>query len=240
MKKKLLHYLALIILLSFFSCAPIYIPNTTNAPLFSEQGDFNVGMHAGTNGFDLQTAIAVSDNVAIMINGSMASQHDADSTDAHEHLFGEFGLGFYQPISTNGRFELYGGFGSGRGASYDTYEFFTTSSTYASGYYHRFFIQSNIGATTDIFDGGFSMRFAPVYFYKYRSSGEAIERSDFSSFIEPSIFARVGWKNIKFQTQIGFSFPMFESQVIDYQPFMFSIGLNYRFNLSKGFEPGPM
>jgi len=61
----------LIAILVFSSCTPpLYIPNTTNVTSLTKKGDTEISISTGTNGWDLQTAHAITDKIGIMANGS--------------------------------------------------------------------------------------------------------------------------------------------------------------------------
>jgi len=51
------------------SCAPMYVPNVRNAPLFNGKGEFQAAAFIGT-GIDLQGALALSDHIGITGNYS--------------------------------------------------------------------------------------------------------------------------------------------------------------------------
>ncbi|MEJ0030100.1 MAG: hypothetical protein WDO15_06885 [Bacteroidota bacterium] len=57
--------LLLLVGFALTSCAPAYISNTRNTPMFGEANEF-AGSVAISSGLDVQTAYSVSDHVAIM------------------------------------------------------------------------------------------------------------------------------------------------------------------------------
>ncbi|MBN2214813.1 MAG: hypothetical protein JW723_11260 [Bacteroidales bacterium] len=206
----------MLIMLYITSCAPAYVPNVINTPLCSNPGEFQASVNGGLAGFDPQISYALTDNIAIMLNGSFASR-TSDSTDNfHKHQFVEMGLGYYQKFGTSGRFETYGGAGFGQlRAEYDN-ELWMTRSNVNS---RRFFIQPAIGVSTDFFDGGLAARF--VYLYLIQES-----KSNTGVFVEPAITAKVGPKHVKAVFQIGLSIPVNSGSLeFNYQPFLFSVGL---------------
>jgi hypothetical protein len=217
-----------LMLVFFISCAPVYIPNTVNAPLFSGKGEFNLGAHTGTNGIDIQTAYAFTDHLGIMINGSFMTNDTSQYGDHHKHTFGELGLGYYNKLGSVFRVETFAGFGMGRASAYDSFFFIVPQAIIADGHYSRIFVQTSIGASTDFFDGGLTLRGCYVNFYKYTYGGTDFSHKDDDFFFEPVLFARIGWKYIKFQTQFGLSVPM-NDNLINYQPFMMSFGLHFNF-----------
>ena len=72
MKKRTLifkGFILTIILIS--SCTPPkYIPNVLNTPMLSNTGEIQASIHMAVSGFDPQLAIAITDNLGLMANGS--------------------------------------------------------------------------------------------------------------------------------------------------------------------------
>ncbi len=50
------------------------------------------------------------------------------------------------------------------------------------------------------------------------------------TFFEPCFTAKTGYKYVKFVAQIGYSIPFNSNDIIEYQPFMFSVGLHFTIN----------
>jgi hypothetical protein len=210
------------------SCAPAYIPNVINTPMFSNKGEFKASIHSGSSGIDPQLAYAVTDNIGVMLNGSFMNRADSsyDVDDFHKHQFYEFGVGYYTKISENGRFETYGGYGFGDiKAKYDN-NLWTSNAIVNT---NRYFIQSTIGFTNTFFDGSFSTRAVVVDLKQtgYRNT---------AMFLEPAVTAKFGFKYVKWILQMGFSVPVSPNKRINfnYEPFIFSGGL--QFNIGRKFE----
>jgi hypothetical protein len=217
----------ILVFLSFiiFSCAPSYVPNVVNTPLFSNKGEFQASVNTGASGFDPQLAFAVTNHVGLMLNGSFASR-TSDTTDAyHKHQFFEIGAGYYQKIGNNGRFEVFAGAGFGKvNAFYENNLWYNRSDVNN----FRFFFEPVIGATTSIFDGSFTPRLVFVNLYQESSGNTGV-------FIEPAITAKFGYKYIKTVFQLGFSVPFNSSSIeFEFQPIIFSIGLQA--TLGKKYE----
>lgn len=210
------------------SCAPVYVPNVINAPMLSEKGEMDAGINLGTSGFDAQFSFAVADNLAIMANGSVAHNDSTETSDSfHQHVFGEAGFGYFMPFKEKGRLETFVGYGLGKSKSSDEYSFINNTTVRAAGYYHRVFVQSNVGFAGDIFESGFCLRAAYLHFNRFEYAGmEYLEPSN-NLFVEPAIFLRLGWKYMKLQTQLGFSYPVTSAYDFSIQPVMFSIGANF-------------
>ena len=198
------------------SCAPVYVPNTINTPLLSNQGEFQASFNLGLAGFDPQFSYAVTDHIGVMVNGSFANR-TSDSTDNfHKHRFVEAGSGYFQKIGTSGRFETYGGAGFGRlQAEYDNELWMTHSDVNCL----RFFVQPAVGASTDIFDGSLAARFVVLNLKQESKNSTGI-------FVEPAITAKVGYQYAKAVFQFGLAIPLNKNNMeFNYQPFIFSVGM---------------
>ncbi len=199
------------------SCAPAYVPNVINTPLFNNQGEFQASVNGGLAGFDPQISYALTDNIGVMLNASFTDRTSDSTNNFHKHKFVEMGLGYYQKMGNSGRFETYAGagFGSLR-AEYENELWMSHSEVNSI----RFFIQPAFGVSWEFFDGSFAPRL--VYLYLNQQS-----KSNTGMFLEPAITAKLGPEYVKVVFQLGLSLP-FNTNTIEfnYQPFLFSIGLH--------------
>lgn len=221
----------IIILLSLVgtlsSCSPEYIPNMVNTPVFSNKGEFQATVATGTSNFDAQLGYAITDNIAVIANGSYADQTDDTTDDFHKHLILEGGLGYYRKISSAARIEAFGGYGIGQ---IETFEENNLIDPYTNVNFNRIFIQPGIGAATDFFDGSFAARLAIVQMKPGKNS--TIPES-WNVFIEPVITAKFGYKWVKAVIQFGYSFPTNDNLGYDHQRLILNFGLN--FNIGRDF-----
>lgn len=223
-KTKIRFFLGFIFVMSLFaSCSPEYIPNMVNSPMFTNQGEFQASVATGTSNLDAQTAVAITDHIGIMVNGSYGNETSDSTDDYHKHAFIEGGVGYYDKFGKIGRYEIYGGYGFGRVEGYFENNIFDENMTDA--YYNRFFIQPGVGISTGIYDGSFSPRFAMV---QMNPKGIDFENDNYKVFFEPVITSKVGFKYIKFVFQVGASLPISGDDDLgfDNQPFIFNLGLN--------------
>jgi hypothetical protein len=224
-KKWHIAYVLLSLLGFITSCSPEYIPNMVNSPMLSNQGEFQATVATGTSNFDAQTAFAITDNIGIMVNGSYGNETNDSTDDFHKHLFFEGGLGYYDKIGTKGRYEIYGGFGTGKAEGY--YDNALVGSQITDANYNRFFIQPGIGMSTGIFDGSFSPR---VVFVQMNPKGPNFETGNYNAFIEPVITSKIGYKYVKFIVQMGASFQLGDQELTyEHQHFIFNFGINLNF-----------
>ncbi|MGC9374354.1 MAG: hypothetical protein ACP5DQ_04855 [Bacteroidales bacterium] len=228
---KPLQLLLLVLPLGFlYSCSPEYIPNMANSPMFSNQGELQATVATGTSNFDAQTAYAITDHIGIMVNGSYGNETNDTTDDFHKHAFIEAGLGYYEKIGENVRYEIYGGYGFGKNEGYFEDAVFDSQRTDAD--MQRFFVQPGIGISSGILDGSFSPRFVLV---KMTPNGDTFETGGYNTFFEPIITSKIGYKWVKFVAQFGFSVPIGNDDLhFDYQPFIVNFGLN--FNIGRKYD----
>ena len=213
----------------FSSCSPEYIPNMVNSPMFTNGGEFQATIATGTSNFDAQTAYAITDNIGIMVNGSYGDETSDSSDNFHKHTFIEGGIGYYDTFGDKGRYEIFGGYGSGRVEGY--YKNIFNVSDITDARYNRYFIQPGIGIATGIFDGSFATRFTLV---QMNPTGNDFAAGEYKAFAEPVITAKIGYRYVKFITQFGFPFHLgSEKPSYDYQHFIVNFGLT--FNLGRDY-----
>jgi hypothetical protein len=95
-------------------CTSVYIPNVPNVPMFTQKGEFSGGAHTTLKGnISFNTAYAVSDHFAVLLNGSTMNR-ERKKQDLQHHLL-EAGGGYYTSFGPDQRrvLEVYTGFGRG-------------------------------------------------------------------------------------------------------------------------------
>lgn len=227
----------LIILLVATSCAPVYVPNARNAPMFQGAGEVQVSAQI-SRGYEAQAGVAITDHLGVIGNVAYVSSgsDDDDDEDFIRHSFYEGGIGYYEN-SDRLCYEIYAGYGRGKGTTYDTYDFFNPDEPVrATGHYQRFFIQPAIGSNHHrVFNWTGVMRFSLVDFTEFESGGQtARPDSDPILFIEPSFIGKINFGESKIfaNFQAGLSFPRQEID-FDYEPLSFAIGMGLRFGSPK-------
>lgn len=225
-KKIIIRLSALVILIVIVllnhSCSPAYVPNMVNSPLLSNKGEFNASAAIGTSGIDPQFSYALSHHVGLMFNSSFANTDTGSEGDYHKHSIIELGAGYYNTLSKSGRFEIYGGFGSGKVDGQFT---FMGTKSINNAKYKKIFIQPAIGASTKIFDGSLATRFS--FINMDLSDPLYTGKNKYSLFIEPVITCKFGYKHVKFVWQFGVSIATEKDikRQYEYQPIMMSFGL---------------
>jgi hypothetical protein len=224
---------SLLLLVLLCSCAPTYVPNVRNVPLFTKGGEFQTSIQAG-NGLDLQTAVSLNNHIGLMANYSMSdggSQNDGNNNDGqyHKHKFWEGGMGYFK--NTNDWcFELFAGYG--RGESSNLNEFLSWNSAAPSqGKYERYFIQPSIGLNKKIFDFAFVNRVTYVDFTEYSdANGQYSINEKPKIFLEPAAVGRVNFaENFAFFTfQVGTALPASNDLYFKFRKLQMSAGLGFR------------
>lgn len=226
-----LTFVSLISLL-FSSCYTLYRPNTVHVPLFKEKNELSLNAGAGISGTEVQAAYSVTNNFAVMANGSFLNANVAEPTGIHrkENNFGEIGLGYFQHLGENVIGEVFSGFGAGK--AYNQGNFWIGNNSFNRADYTRYFVQPSIGFVSNSFELAASLRWSYVDFYNFKTESpiQALDklpnRSSYA-FIEPALTARIGFKSVKIFGQIGTSFSTVSIPYV-YTPFIFSTGLNIK------------
>jgi hypothetical protein len=223
---------AVIAILCCCECSPLYVPNALHAPLLGNKGEVGIGVLAGSSGTDVRAAYAVSDHVGLMVNGTYdryAIADENDSTGHHKHLFGEAGVGFFDRIGRHGRWEVYGGAGTGTVDSRTNFDFLIHFDERSHARYSRIFMQPAIGVVNESFDVGCAARLCRV-------SIDHLTTTDYQGspylstyFFEPALFTRIGYRNVRISLQYGISEPLGEDVKFWWQPWIFSVGCEINF-----------
>lgn len=217
----------LLVALAFTSCKTGYVANSVNAPMLSQKGEFQASALYGTSMLNVQTAYAVTDKLGMMINGNFHYKEYEDNWDPTNILyvesgyFAELGVGYSLVKANNFQFDLYGGLGGGRIKSLET-----GGSYYdMDGYNGRFFIQPTLGLVHKIVEISFVPRISYVQVHNTNINPDEVLRD---IFFEPHAVFKVGFKNVKFLSQMGFIIPTpLIDQSVGANPFSLSIGIQY-------------
>ncbi|MEI9919472.1 MAG: hypothetical protein WDO14_11790 [Bacteroidota bacterium] len=225
--------LLLLVGLALTSCAPAYISNTRNTPMFGEANEF-AGSVALSSGVDVQAAYSVSNHVAVMANFNTVQKKyspEGQPSFNRDHIFGEGALGYFTRTKAS-RFELFAGYGMGSGTSYESYYFFHTQSqeVITKANYNRIFIQPSIGTNKKKFNLIFTARVSMVGFEKYTTDDpiatpKVYKPTGYQVMFEPSITARAHLAgNLRGFFQLGINRSLKEVD-FNYVPVQASIGI---------------
>ncbi|MFW6371230.1 MAG: hypothetical protein ACOC10_08515, partial [Bacteroidota bacterium] len=182
-------------ILGMCSCAPSYVPNVINTPMFKQAGELQGAAHTGISGFDPQVSYAITENIGLMVNGSFANQTSDTTDNYHKHSFIEAGVGFYKNYRSIGVFEVYGGYGMGTLNAFYENDLWSDQENVKT---NRLFLQPAVGINTGYFIGSLSPRLVYVNLLQEPESLDGI-------FIEPVLTGKLGLPYVKMTLQVGFS-----------------------------------
>jgi hypothetical protein len=230
--------IALALLFIFSGCATVYVPNAAHTPLMEEQGEVHVSAHFGINGGDLQLGYALTDQFGMIGSISARESTNQDGEKTGEHTFGEAGVVWFPGIHNRFKNEFLAGIGLGNAMGESSFSFMNNEGVYekraARGDFTRFFVQSNTALTSSVVTTGFATRLAYVNFYNYELTGslQTIGNKTSALFFEPALFVKLGFRNVKFESQVGFSRPLGDPTRIafDYEFMRASFGVHIYLN----------
>lgn len=195
--------------------------------MFTEKGEVLVSVSYGNIGFNLQSAVAIVDHVAVMGNFAFSERESEDHTKHGKYYFRELGIGYFNTFRNDWKYEIFGGYGNGKSEGYGYYEFLSSDRVQVRGGFERYFLQTAIGTESKIWEGALSTRFAHVNFYHFKQMGasESYTGSVKALRFEPAATLKVGTDRLKFVGQFGLCVSLKENVKFDYEPSFISIGL---------------
>jgi hypothetical protein len=208
------------------SCVTYYVPNVINTPLFSEAGETSLAVHKGISGTDPQFAVAITDNLALMVNGSYANRtykkpSGYNEGKYHKHQFVEAAAGYFNTTKNNMVIEGFVGMGKGKtkgcGQIWELGLLFVNYESVDSKY-TKYFFQPSLGKSRGDIEVSGSARFVMVTFDD-REIGKCY-------YMEPVATVKYGstWLKVFFQTGISLQLN-FGNNFKEYNPYLLSFGL---------------
>lgn len=250
---------AAIVVITIASCTSpryIYSPSAHNVPVLTKKGDSKIGAVYSTNlageesindetidnrsrGFDLQGAVALSDNWAIQASHfyrwEKTEGGDDSLTVRYQRNLTELGIGYYMPINSGKTafFQFFAGGGIGKFS-------FTDNDRFGFNYHQanitKIYLQPAIlFRSKGSFTNAVSLRGSIISYRNIKTNYTASELDDYNLdhlsnraklFIEPAYTASFGFKNVpglRLEFQAGLSF-LVARNFIDYRVMNFSAG----------------
>lgn len=215
-----------LLLLVCTSCAPVYIPNLRNSPMFTKGGEFQLNVQGG-NGLEGQTAASLTKNIGLIGNFSYIDRDRYREDDFHRHTFYEGGIGYFYN-DDDMVLELFAGYGKGEGASSNEWLGVAGS----SGKYERYFVQPGFGFNKRQFHFAFVPRVSIVDFYEFGDGALSVPvDEDPKVFFEPAFVGKVNTMNnhLYFTFQFGYSTKLSNDVYFDRRDFQIASGMGFRF-----------
>lgn len=201
------------------ACKIAYVPNTFNSPLLRNRGDAQFNVWSGTSGLEAQAAVAVTDNLGLMVNGQLlrSKSTENDVEVIKKWTLVEGAVGYTERFSDMGIFEIYAGGGVGkvpahfRDISWDGPPEIT---------FNRFFIQPALGLVNNFIDFSVVNRISLVDIGPQKNW-----------FFEPGVVAKIGYKRLRLVGSFGFSYPLrdYDIRYWDNQLLIISVGIHLKF-----------
>lgn len=227
MKTNFLRLVSTLPVVAFFflvhSCA-IYEPQPVSIPLMQEKNELQlsggVSMLGGVNG---SVAFAPAQHIALQIYASAYPQNN--------NFQGS--IGYFTKTKTNLSFEIYTGFGKGKGTEITD----DSSSTFSNADNLIYFVQSNIGQTNlgrAHIDYGFGLKTGYFEAKVKEALFENITPYTTTGFlIEPQAFMRMGSERLKVGFQLNGTKIFLDKDRKEFSDYYnrlnFCVSINYRF-----------
>lgn len=219
------------------SCSPLYYsPNTVNAPLFTEKGNYNITVGGNGNQFEILGGIAVTDHLGVVANASFYNPDDLDNGDGGSGKFFEGGIGYYAMLNDRFQFDTYGLVGFGNFENHFPSRTIDNPNTDGkiNANVSRFSIQPGIGYITKYFTASLNPRLAYLNYtniggsliYDQIDQQKYLEENKSHFLIEPALTLRGGLEKIKFQFQYGYSLNLTDSNFKGNESWV-TLGVNF-------------
>jgi hypothetical protein len=78
-----------------WGCAPVYAPSAFNVPMLQGQGDLHLSGRGGTQGYQVDAAVGLTDHLALRGTAEHSSIRSSSSTTNSLYRMLSFGLGYY-------------------------------------------------------------------------------------------------------------------------------------------------
>jgi hypothetical protein len=237
MKKSLL-FLSFGITVLLSGCVSTYMPNVPNVPMFTEKGELSAGGHITPKGnITFNTAYAVSDHFAVVLNGSMLNSERRKRDLRHNLL--EAGGGYFTTFGPDGRriLEVYAGYGGGSSDRTDKDEHSETGEmTYTrhEANFSKYFVQVNFTSKKKKslvllnrefpLNYGTALRASYVNMHDYKLNNEPATEED-NIFLEPIFYTRLTLNpSVQLQYTSGTTFGLKNRETLTAAYSVFSVG----------------
>ncbi len=223
MKRTIVSFLVLSLILLLSSCGLLYIPNKVNAPVITKKNEKNITLGYGSSAFSFNAAYSPWDKIALITN--LNYNHD---TETNYKNF-ELGIGRYYPFHEHFMYDFYlgGGFGSLYNISQVQNNTYWSRSKYFYG-----FGQTSINYVTKYATIGIVGKFAFPYL-SYNTDNPYIDLKNpiFFNYDQLLLNILVGYKFIYLNAQLGVDYSA--SDLFIYSklilPLTLDFGLTFKF-----------
>ncbi len=236
MRKHLYPYSFIAGLLFLLSgCVSTYMPNVPNVPMFTEKGELSAAAHVTPKGnITFNTAYAVSDHFAVLVNGSMLNSERKKRDFKHNLL--EAGGGYFTTFGENRVLEIYGGLGRGSSDRIEKDENEKGEMIYdrREADFGKYFVQVNFSSKRKKslrllsyefpLNYGTALRASYINMNKYQLNGVEQKTED-NIFLEPIFYTRLALSpSVQLQYTSGGNFGLKNNKSLTAGYSVFSLG----------------
>ncbi len=209
------------------SCSAIYQPNSLNIPILGKKSEGTLIVGTGSNTFEVQSAYAITDNYAIMLNYSKTNNNDRKK---FKQNLGEFAVGYFNLFNKTKVVEIYlgGGYGESSSLGSSIFMHIVDTTLQTNSAFYRFFIQTNYGIKGKVVEAGIALRASFLHFKEIKINGLSGNKLNDNFLVAPALFLRIGGPVIKLKAQISFSSLLSSSNLFLYEPLIISVGIVLR------------
>jgi len=236
--KRPLAFISFFSILFFMSgCVSTYMPNVPNVPMFTQQGELSAGGHITPKGnITFNTAYAVSDHFAVLVNGSMLNSERRKQDFRHNLL--EAAGGYYTSFGANNNrvLEVYGGFGGGSSDRTEKNEDEKGNMTYErrEANFSKYFVQVNFSSkrkkSLHLLGKEFPLNYGTALRASYIAMGKHLlnglpQEEESNIFLEPIFYTRLTLNpSVQLQYTSGTNFGLKNGDALTAGYSVFSLG----------------
>lgn len=216
--------------------APVHNSDPVNAPLFTKPGQTRLAIAFGQKGEGIHAdgGVALTPRFGLIAATSYADLNNCLSCNISERRHVEAGLAWYAPISATGLArEAMVGIATGRfrmSGSNDSWDPASVDMRVTAGHYEEIYLQADIGKCGRWIDRAGTLRLAGYRitdFTLHDGDGKRLtaNASQWGLYAEPVFLFRFGYRQVKFDTQLGLSLALIQAGGVDNNPIWASLGL---------------
>ncbi|MBW7465567.1 hypothetical protein K0O23_00680 [Pontibacter aydingkolensis] len=218
-------------------CVSTYMPNVPNVPMFTQKGELSAGGHVTPKGnITFNTAYAVTDHFAVVLNGSMLNSERKKMDFRHNLL--EAGGGYFTTFGPNQEriLEFYAGYGGGSSdrVEKDKHQDGTLHLKRMEADFSKYFVQANFTSKRKKslkllkrefpLNYGTTLRASYVNMHDYKINGEPAKEED-NIFLEPIFYTRLTLNpSVQLQYTSGTTFGLKNRDALTAAYSVFSLG----------------
>lgn len=213
------------VLLFTGGCTTLYVPSSHHVPMMEEKGEVHLSGNIGNNGLNLHGGASISNQIGL-VGTLQVSNFTFNADEDRSFRYFDGGINYFRPLSERVKSEFILGLGYGKGESEQW------DGRFDEGEFTRFFLQANSSLKESQTEAGLSLRLSYVRFTEFESTRNVSGLLFDDLFFEPAAFIFYGLRNVRLESQFGYSFSLNGSSnlAFNYQYIRLSVGTRVTFN----------